>query len=289
MNDNFTMTADTEGKTRVGPRVPGARQASVLVLLSLTLCVTVGLVLQRVDLLPGIVATEVVCLAAPLFAGLLLGRYSIAGTLQLRWPGWRAMGLAFLMAPAAALAAGQVFWMQSLIVPVPAWYLEMMDSLARTGRETHLWLGIVGLSVLPALCEEGVFRGFVLSGFTRRLGTPGAVWLSGLFFAILHLDIYRFLAVCLLGAFLAYLVVLTRSLYPAVLVHSLNNLLVLAPPEWAELDGMAWLASNDRAPVAWIAGGIAVVAAGCVLLARTMASRRDPDQGASAPVQGEGG
>jgi len=255
---------------RVGPtgRRPGPRQAALLVLVCLGLCVTAGLALQRADLLRGIVGTEILCLLAPLAAALALGRYTVSGTLSLRWPGWRTMGLAVWIAPAAAILAGQIFWLQSLLMPPPDWYLEILDRLAERGRTENLALGVLGLCVLPALCEEGVFRGFVLSGLEGPLGPAKAVWLSALFFSLLHVDLYRFTAVFGLGALLGFLVVTSRSVYPAIAVHALNNLLVLAPPSWPERIGAPWLVGNERAPLLWMGVGVAVLAVGCGALRR---------------------
>lgn len=232
-------------------RTPSSGESVLLFLVSLSLCLTVGLSLQRADLLGGIVGTEVFCILGPLAGAFVAGRFSIGKTLRLRWPGWVAMGLAGLMAPAAAVLAGQVFWLQSLLIPVPAWYVEMMESLAASARGANAWLGILALAVLPAVSEEGLFRGFMLSGLEGRLGRAGALCVGAVFFGLMHLDLYRFSAVCLLGGFLGFLTFASGSLYPAVVVHGVNNLLVVVPVSWAERAGVQWLEGNEGAPTLW--------------------------------------
>ncbi len=249
-------------------RLPTAKHALVLVLVSLLLGATAGTAFQLADLLKGILATEVVCLLAPLAIVLLSGRFSFAATLRLRWPGWRAMAWAIPLAPAASILAGELFWLQSLVVPVPDWYLSMMESLAAAGRGSSLWLGILALSVFPALAEEAVFRGFVLSGLGTRFGVWATVWLTALLFALIHVDPYRFLAVFLLGGILGFMVVSVESLYPALAVHALNNVFVLLPPEWARVAGMEWLDGNRNVPAAWLVGSVAVLFLACFFLKR---------------------
>jgi membrane protease YdiL (CAAX protease family) len=242
----------------------------VLVLASLILCVTVGTVLQLRDLLLGIIGTEILCILVPLVVTLGLLRCDLRRTLRLRWPGWTALGLAAVMAPAAAILAGEVFWLQSQIVPVPDWYVEIMDALVWAGRDAHPAVSLLALSVLPALSEEGLFRGFVLSGLGKRFGRTGALWLSALMFGLIHLDIFRFAAVCFLGVFLGYLTLASRSLYPAIVLHGINNGLILIPPEKLDELGAAWLEGNSSVPPVWLVVSVLVLVAGGALFQRAV-------------------
>lgn len=86
--------------------------------------------------------------------------------------------------------------------------------------------GLVVLLVvvlLPALCEEAFFRGFVLTGLRYHFGPRRAVMGSALLFAFAHFDPWSFPAYLVLGFFLGYVVHRTHSLWPAVLAHGINN------------------------------------------------------------------
>jgi membrane protease YdiL (CAAX protease family) len=93
---------------------------------------------------------------------------------------------------------------------------------------------LLGVAVVPAFCEELLFRGILLGGLRARLGTPGAVLVSSALFAAVHFDPLVLLPIFLLGILLGTITVVTGSLIPAVVVHLLNNALVtsflLAPP-----------------------------------------------------------
>ena len=62
-----------------------------------------------------------------------------------------------------------------------------------------LWQVLLLLAVVPAVCEELAFRGFILSGF-RHLGHRWrAIVLSAIFFGLTHGILQQSLLACLVG------------------------------------------------------------------------------------------
>jgi membrane protease YdiL (CAAX protease family) len=80
------------------------------------------------------------------------------------------------------------------------------------------------VSVGPALGEELFFRGLLLRAFGRGLRPWAAVLVSSVLFGVLHMDALQGAAAALVGGYLAYAVLATGSLWPAVLAHGVNNL-----------------------------------------------------------------
>lgn len=78
-------------------------------------------------------------------------------------------------------------------------------------------------AVLPAICEELFFRGAMLHYFRMRMGNHTAVWLTGLIFSLIHIQVFGFLPRLLMGVWLGYLVVWSGSLIPAVWAHFVFN------------------------------------------------------------------
>lgn len=79
-------------------------------------------------------------------------------------------------------------------------------------------------SVLVApICEETFFRGFVFAGFLNRMPVAVAIVLSSLLFAIAHADLGSFAVLFSIGLALAFIRWRTRSLWPGILLHLLNN------------------------------------------------------------------
>ncbi len=88
---------------------------------------------------------------------------------------------------------------------------------------------MVSFGVLAApIMEELVFRGFLQSAVRNTLGKQKAILVSGLLFAIVHLDVYIFLQIFILGLLLAYLFEKTGSLIAPITVHIFHNSATLA-------------------------------------------------------------
>lgn len=82
---------------------------------------------------------------------------------------------------------------------------------------------VVTVAILPALCEEFVHRGLVLRGTADTVGYKKAIIISSLLFGLMHLNIQQFFYATILGIFMGFLVSMTRSIWPAVIVHFCNN------------------------------------------------------------------
>ena len=81
---------------------------------------------------------------------------------------------------------------------------------------------------MAGLSEEILFRGAMLRTMQdSRLGTHAAVWLVAVIFSAIHLEFYGFVPRMLLGAWLGYLLVWTRSLWVPIIAHTLNNSIVV--------------------------------------------------------------
>lgn len=85
---------------------------------------------------------------------------------------------------------------------------------------------ILAYCLLPAVCEELVFRGILCAEY-NRYGAVISITVSALFFAMLHFSFALFLTYFVLGALLAAVWYTTRSLLATVLLHFLYNLFCL--------------------------------------------------------------
>jgi membrane protease YdiL (CAAX protease family) len=81
---------------------------------------------------------------------------------------------------------------------------------------------IVAVFVAP-VSEELFFRGFVFMGLLRGMPLYLAVILSSLLFAIAHGDAASFPVLFIIGLLLALLRWQTKSLWPSIILHFLNN------------------------------------------------------------------
>ncbi|MDR1465957.1 MAG: CPBP family intramembrane metalloprotease [Oscillospiraceae bacterium] len=81
----------------------------------------------------------------------------------------------------------------------------------------------VATAVFPAVTEEVLLRGVLLQPLRRQLGDGPAVLLAALLFALMHGNMVQAPLALVSGVALGYAVVLTGSLWPAILIHFFNN------------------------------------------------------------------
>jgi sodium transport system permease protein len=89
------------------------------------------------------------------------------------------------------------------------------------------WLPLLLIAVLPAICEELAFRGFILSGLRHTGHKWMAIALSAAFFGMAHSILQQSLMAALMGLVIGYVAVQTGSLVPCILFHMTHNGLML--------------------------------------------------------------
>ena len=99
--------------------------------------------------------------------------------------------------------------------------VEVLRQL-RDSRSELWWYSLI-LALLPALSEELLFRGFLLTGLRRRFRPWMAVFLSSLLFGLYHLNVFQFVPSLILGMVLGLLTIKSGSVLPAMLYHLIHN------------------------------------------------------------------
>ncbi|MEC8557486.1 MAG: ABC transporter permease subunit/CPBP intramembrane protease [Planctomycetota bacterium] len=99
-----------------------------------------------------------------------------------------------------------------------------------------LWGVICVFALLPALCEETVFRGFIFGGLLRQKGVLRAIIVSALFFGFVHPVLQQSISACFMGVLLGFIAWRTGGIICTVIIHAINNALGI---------GYAWLSAND--------------------------------------------
>ena len=83
------------------------------------------------------------------------------------------------------------------------------------------------IAVVPSVCEEILFRGYLMQNINQKHSQGIAIIVSALIFAIIHLNPITFIPIFILGLYLGTLFYLTGSILPAILLHFLNNFIVI--------------------------------------------------------------
>lgn len=82
---------------------------------------------------------------------------------------------------------------------------------------------VISIALVPAFCEEFLFRGFVQSSFEKRLTIFWSISLTALIFALFHFNPFALIPLFALGIYFSYIVYLTNSIFISVILHFLNN------------------------------------------------------------------
>ncbi len=79
------------------------------------------------------------------------------------------------------------------------------------------------MAVVPAFCEETLFRGIVYGGYRKHGDKFAAVLASGFLFGVMHMNLNQALYAFAIGVLLALLLEATNSIWPTVLFHFVYN------------------------------------------------------------------
>jgi membrane protease YdiL (CAAX protease family) len=148
-------------------------------------------------------------------------------------------GMLVLLSPLVIICAAPLIdfssFINELMIPKNSWLertFKPTEELAE--RMTRMFLepgsgvpsavAFLSIAIIPALCEELVFRGVMmplLAKMTRNI--HAAIWITAVLFSLIHVQFYGFLPRMMMGALLGYLVIWSGSLWSSMLAHFINN------------------------------------------------------------------
>ena len=215
----------------------------------------------------GMLVTEWGLLFLPAILFIWIRGYDLRETLSLRRPTGLALFGGTLVAVGGIPVAWLLAWLQSFVLPIPWELVEGLSGLVIAEDPLRLLWLLVLVALTPAVAEEVVFRGVLLSGTLREARRqPRIPWfaivLNGVLFGLFHVSFetaFRFLPTAWLGMVLALAVWRSGSIWVGVAMHFLNNgaIVVMASSPFLREK----LADPEAAPPA------GVILAGILLLA----------------------
>ena len=145
------------------------------------------------------------------------------------------------------------------------WFPDGLEELAKAQyelmKENSLWVNLLVIALLPAICEETLFRGFLLSAFTNEKYPARGILLTGILFGIMHISLIKLLPITILGIAIAYAVYKTKSIFAGMLIHFLNNgFAVLATSKLTQPSSEIMQAQQYGTSMIWMGLVIGVVA-----------------------------
>jgi membrane protease YdiL (CAAX protease family) len=225
-------------------RAPDRREIALTVGLALALNLVPGTVAQWYHLRWGLVLSQALFIAGPALFSIRWFHLDRRALLPLQRP----RGLFLPAALVGTLALNHLLnvagaWHERMLPPPEAYSLFFADLFVYHGPVDFI-IVIVVFALVPALCEEVLFRGFLLRGLlgarpsnawgsTHDPDRPLAIFatanraiiVQAMIFALFHFDPWRLPEILALGLFLGFLTQRSGSLVPAILAHAFNNAL----------------------------------------------------------------
>ncbi len=189
-----------------------------------------------------------------------------ARTFRLRWPRWEYLALCLVLPVLLFPAIRELNYWVELQFPTPPAAKAMIEGLQRL--IPNLATAILIFALVPAICEEAAFRGYILSGLSNVYRPAWAIVLSALLFGFLHVLFSltsQFFNATLLGMLLGLIALRSGSLVPGIVFHFVNNTLAVSIGEAATSEGarpLADLLFRERAEMLF-AGHWIILGAGC--------------------------
>jgi len=127
--------------------------------------------------------------------------------------------------------------------------MEMLKDFL-TGDHIIL-MTLIHVGLVPSICEEILYRGYVQRAFEKNWGIWTAIIVSGLLFGLYHIRLTQVIPLAVIGMLLAWIVWKSDSIFPAMAGHFVNNggsvLLASLYPEYM----MEQMTASELPPV-WL-------------------------------------
>jgi membrane protease YdiL (CAAX protease family) len=182
------------------------------------------------------------------FQGLPLGLAWVFG-IKMRHATWGQLGLRI---PRASLFSGKQMprlYVLLLVWPIGIFIASMAFTIAYSSLVTFLGLDFlmpdqgldkeffgeglqfaanaVAVGLWTPFTEEIFFRGFILAGLVKFLGVTKGTIISAALFSVAHMQIGVLVPIFATGLLLSWLYLKTRSIWPPMIAHTLQNSFVV--------------------------------------------------------------
>jgi membrane protease YdiL (CAAX protease family) len=155
-------------------------------------------------------------IAIPVILYFIITKQSIKKTLMLK----KLDSINILLAIGIGLLIQPLLSLINLVSQI--FFENKVSGTILTLTEFPLWLLLLLVAVLPAINEEIVTRGILLTNYKNVNIFKGAL-VSGLSFGMLHMNANQFSYAFVMGAILFILVKITGSIFSSMLIHFLIN------------------------------------------------------------------
>lgn len=188
----------------------------------------------------------------------------IKSRLKITLPSWKYNGWRISRILYYAIIGMGLSTCASILIQLLETLLETCDIYLSTPSfaPVNTWqsnvLLVISACVIAPIFEELLYRGLILSAL-KRFGNMFAIIITSFLFALAHGNIPQAVPVFALSLVLCYVALRSRSLYPSIMIHFINNALGMVE---------RFVPDNDIISVLFILMELGIMLASCILLIR---------------------
>lgn len=134
-------------------------------------------------------------------------------------------------------------------IPIPPNPIPVPKNTDLFIRET------ITVAFSAAVCEELFFRGFFMTAY-EEAGSRRAIVMSGIFFALLHMNPASIPSISFLGILFAYSVYRTGSIFMSMIMHFFYNFISISMMRFAGQTDLQGISIPLESVIAWTVLGI---------------------------------
>lgn len=128
-----------------------------------------------------------------------------------------------------AIAIISFFVLYPIITTIDTWLIDLgiqLNTIPYELTTTNYFISLISMVLLPAVCEELLFRGLVFKGL-KPYGKVFSITISALIFAIYHMSIDQTIYPFLFGLLLSVIMYKENNILYCIAMHFTNNFLSL--------------------------------------------------------------
>ncbi|MDE6738097.1 MAG: ABC transporter permease, partial [Lachnospiraceae bacterium] len=199
--------------------VPTVSDVWFVVAVTVLLMLYVGSLLQIRFGLAGVFGTQMILLLVPLFLVVYTKRdirqtYGFARTKAVNFMGGALISVGMVLLNLVITAALMKLFPQST---------ENMETVFSDLFESNVVAAFLVIAVTPAVCEEMLFRGVIMRSMKAKYRVSSAIAITAILFGLYHMSLVKFIPTGFIGLLLCLVAWKADSIYPAMLMHFINN------------------------------------------------------------------
>ncbi|MCF0147759.1 MAG: CPBP family intramembrane metalloprotease [Clostridium sp.] len=107
---------------------------------------------------------------------------------------------------------------------------QYMEDILAPLSSGSLTLSIITVGIVAPFAEEFLFRGVIYNTLSKKISVRWAIIIQAVLFGVFHFNLIQGAYATLLGLIFGYVTYKTKSLWPAVIMHMINNLIATIAP-----------------------------------------------------------